>query len=700
MAGWGQEAGCRDAVRKSGRNVRAMPHPWRYVILSSVYRFRWVFCQMEVLQHCITASIRQILEHLPESLDETYARVLSQIPLANQAHAHRLLQCLMVAIRPLRVEELAELLAFEFGTAQGAVPKYRADWSPNDQVQAVLSTCSSLISIVGYPGFQVVQFSHFSVKEFLMSDRLTSSLGDFSRYQINPGPAHTIIAQACLGFFLHLDDHVNRESVKGFPLAEYATKHWVTHAQFEGVALRVKDGIESLFDCNKRHLAAWIRINNIEEGFHWLSPSTPLYYSSLCGFSDLVEHLANKHPKHVNAIGGRYEFPMFAALFRKHVRVAKILLKHGANVDIWGMESWLPLRDALRDVTIVQFLLNHGADVNFRRDDLRTPLHLAARYGELEVARVLLLHKADVGSRDDKGMIPLHLLFEENFRYDDKIVHFARLLLKHGADVNRRDEVNNTPLHLTRFRANHKCARFLLEHGADPGVENDRRQTPLHMLFENYIGEGSILDLTRFSLKHGVDVNIRTTNEGTLLHSAAFNGWLAITRLLLDRGANADTEHDEGETPLNLVSRGRYGFPGYGSEEDAVGVTRLLLERGVDVNAQDKNKTTPLHSAAFRGGLEVAKVLLNHGANTSAENDKGETPLHLVSQGGRYSKEGGDGIVWLLLERGEDVNAQTKNGWTPLHWAAINGELKTAQVLLFFVFFKKIALHSGTTAAP
>jgi len=603
----------------------------------------------------------------------------------------------MVAIRPLRVEELAELLAFEFGTAQGAVPKYRADWSPNDQVQAVLSTCSSLISIVGYPGFQVVQFSHFSVKEFLMSDRLTSSLGDFSRYQINPGPAHTIIAQACLGFFLHLDDHVNRESVKGFPLAEYATKHWVTHAQFEGVALRVKDGIESLFDCNKRHLAAWIRINNIEEGFHWLSPSTPLYYSSLCGFSDLVEHLANKHPKHVNAIGGRYEFPMFAALFRKHVRVAKILLKHGANVDIWGMESWLPLRDALRDVTIVQFLLNHGADVNFRRDDLRTPLHLAARYGELEVARVLLLHKADVGSRDDKGMIPLHLLFEENFRYDDKIVHFARLLLKHGADVNRRDEDDNTPLHLAMIWEMYECAKVLIEYDADPSVENDRRKTPLHILFGGYDGHGDdyydkgdyhdkdkILDLTRFSLDHGVDVNIRTTDEWTLLHSAAFRGWLAIAKLLLDHGANTTAESDHGETPLHLVSRGKYG-----PQEDGVGIAQLLLERGADVDARNKNEATPLHSAAFKGRLEVARVLLDHGADMTAENDQGETPLHLVSQCEYGFEEDGVEIAWLLLERGVDVNAQTKNEWTPLHSTAFKGRLEIAQVLLSFFSFKK-----------
>ena len=83
------------------------------------YRFRWVFCQLEVLRYCFPASIRQTLDRLPESLDDTYLQVLRQIPQVNQAHAHRMLQCLSVAARPLRVEELAEVLAFEFDEAQG-----------------------------------------------------------------------------------------------------------------------------------------------------------------------------------------------------------------------------------------------------------------------------------------------------------------------------------------------------------------------------------------------------------------------------------------------------------------------------------------------------------------------------------------------------------------------------------------------------
>jgi hypothetical protein len=429
-----------------------------------------------VLQHCFGSSIRQTLDQLPETLDDTYARVLSQIPPVNRANAHRMLQCLMVAVRPLRVEELAELLAFEFGIARAAVPKYRADWRPNDQVQAVQSTCSSLISIVDGNDSQIVQFSHFSVKEFLMSNRLTSSFGDFSQYQILPEPAHTILAQACLGYLLHLDGHVDEESIEDFPLAKYAAEHWVTHARFEGVASRVKDGMETLFDCDKPHFASWVGIYNMDEASSSESPSkilpTPLYYSSLCGFSDLVEHLSTKHPHQVNAIGGKYKFPLLAALVEKHITVAEILLKHDANVDIRGLRERAPLHEAIGCVGMVQSLLNKGADVNCRQDDLRTPLHLAVYHRELKVARVLVEHKADVDSLDKEGKMPLHVLLEISGRDNDGIlrVDLARLLLEHSTDINIRTPDEWTLLHAAAHRGRLEIVRALLDYGANPNV--------------------------------------------------------------------------------------------------------------------------------------------------------------------------------------------------------------------------------------
>ena len=143
----------------------------------------WVFCQLEILRHCLPPSVRHTLDELPESLDETYERVLKEIKKPNRDHARRLLQCLVVAIRPLHVEELAEVLAVDFDDAEG-IPKLKPNWRWEDQEQALLTSCSSLITIVETGYSRVVQFSHFSVKEFLTSARLATSSGDVSRYHI------------------------------------------------------------------------------------------------------------------------------------------------------------------------------------------------------------------------------------------------------------------------------------------------------------------------------------------------------------------------------------------------------------------------------------------------------------------------------------------------------------------------------------
>jgi hypothetical protein len=127
-----------------------------------------VYCQIETLRHCLPVVIGHALNGLPESLDETYERTLREIRKETREFAHRLFQCLTVAIRPLRVDELAEILAIRFHPGQ--LPQYQPDWKLDDAQEAVLSTCSSLISVVNMDGSPVVQFAHFSVKEFLTSE--------------------------------------------------------------------------------------------------------------------------------------------------------------------------------------------------------------------------------------------------------------------------------------------------------------------------------------------------------------------------------------------------------------------------------------------------------------------------------------------------------------------------------------------------
>ncbi|KAH9029584.1 ankyrin repeat-containing domain protein [Lactarius pseudohatsudake] len=449
--------------------------------------FRWVFCQLDALQHCFPSNLRQFLNELPESLDETYERILRGINKAQKDNARRLLQCLAVAVRPLRVEELAELLAFDFqGSSSGGIPKLKDDWRWDDQEEAVLSTCSSLITIVPSSGSQVVQFSHFSVKEYLTSPRLAQSNGDISRFHIDLEAAHTILAQACLGTLLRLDEHAD---AKGFPLVEYAARYWVDHARFEKVSLRVQDGMDDLFDSSKPHFAAWLRVRNMDEGWRLFSHDvprgvgSPLYYAAFCGFYDLAERLIMIHPEQVNAGGGRLLAPLPAALHKGHFDVANLLHKHGAIVDVRGDTERTPLYTASYDgrVDIMQWLLDHGADSNAPRYDGRTPLHAAANEAQLGAVQILLGYSVGINSRNDDGETPLHEVIMYPLCSEERKVGVMQLLLEHGADPNACDNKHSTPLHQATSKGLIEVARSILSHRANVDERDGEGRTPFQV---------------------------------------------------------------------------------------------------------------------------------------------------------------------------------------------------------------------------
>ena len=443
--------------------------------------------------------MRVILEELPETLDETYERVLKEINKANREYARRLLQCLTVASRPLRVEDLAEVLAIDFAApAHGGIPQLNPNWRWTDHHQAVLFTCSSLITIVDDGDSQVVQFSHFSVKEFLTSDRLARSSGDVSRYHIALEPAHTILAQACVGVLLRLDDSVDRRNSSGIPLVKYAARHLFDHAGFEEVASHIRVAMEYFFDADKPHWAAWTRIQEIDASWERFTPNRrakgafPLYYASLGGFYDLARYLVGKHPEHVNAKGGRMITPLMATLHEKHFQIAELLHQHGADVNVRGQSKATSLLVACTTGTmdIVQWLLNHGADVDAQSNESCAPIHSAAGWGRLEVVRMLVEHDADVNARGRDGMVPLHFATRHGESY---YVDIVQLLLDHGANPNARDDDDCTPLHYSCWWEKDDClpsqgtvegTHLLLMHGANIDAEDNKGRTPLQLALQ------------------------------------------------------------------------------------------------------------------------------------------------------------------------------------------------------------------------
>ena len=445
-------------------------------------------CQVVHICDCFPARIRCTLAELPETLDETYEITLRGINKANWVFAHRMFQFVSVASRPLRVEELAELLAFNFEA--GSIPEYYEDWRLEHPVNAVLSTCSTLLAIVNDGGSTVVQFSHLSVKEFLTSTRIAKATDTVSRYHVSMTPAHTLVAQACLGILLHLDNDVTSDSLGDFPLAGYAAEHWVDHARFGDVSGNVEDGMKQLFDPSKPHhlsICVWIcdpAVSTRERRTRSKTPP-PLFGTSL--------HCAAS----------------------------------------WGLH------------TVVEFLITEHLQDVCSRDftDNATPLHLASRNGHVKAAHKLIDHRADLTAQDDNGWTPLHLASQEGE------VDVARMLIERGADLKAQDHKGWSPLHVASHQGEVNVARMLIEHGADLKAQNNDGWTQLHLALQ--VGE---VDVARMLIERGADLSVQDNDGWTPLHLASYWGRVDVVHMLIENGADLEARNNDEETPLHLAS--------------------------------------------------------------------------------------------------------------------------------------------------
>ena len=447
-----------------------------------------MYCQLDTLRRCLPSSISKALKELPATLDDTYEKALQGISKERRQHALRLFQCLVAAIRPLDVRELAEILVIKFDS--DASSRLMEDWRPENPEEELLSACSTLISIVDVDGSKIVQFSHFSVKEFLTAPRLLEAEAeDIRHYHIPTDAAHAILARACLTVLLQWDENVDKNKLVSYPLVFYAAQYWVDHARPKGVEPQVKDVMTRLFDPKKPHLGAWIWIHDVDSDIKRPKdniderPSrvdaTPLYYASLCGLSWMAKHLITTRQEDVNAKCGRHGTPLHAASHKGQVDAARVLLDYGASVNVANRYRKIPLSvayDAKRD-DVIGLLLERDTGVNAEelfgyRGRL---LHRASADGRTGVVRMVLRCKADVNAKGDMQWTPLH------FASCHGHLEIVKLLVERKANVNAQVRDHGTPMHLATRRGHVEIVRVLLRNEGDAHIRTEDGRTALEI---------------------------------------------------------------------------------------------------------------------------------------------------------------------------------------------------------------------------
>ncbi|XP_070308414.1 ankyrin-2 isoform X13 [Odocoileus virginianus] len=435
--------------------------------------------------------------------------------------------------------------------------------------------------------------------------------------------------------------------------------------------------------------------------------NTALHIASLAGQAEVVKVLV-KEGANINAQSQNGFTPLYMAAQENHIDVVKYLLENGANQSTATEDGFTPLAVALQqghnqavaillendtkgkvrlpalhiaarkdDTKSAALLLqnDHNADVqskmmvNRTTESGFTPLHIAAHYGNVNVATLLLNRGAAVDFTARNGITPLHVASKRGN------ASMVKLLLDRGAQIDAKTRDGLTPLHCAARSGHDQVVELLLERGAPLLARTKNGLSPLHMA-----AQGDHVECVKHLLQHKAPVDDVTLDYLTALHVAAHCGHYRVTKLLLDKRANPNARALNGFTPLHIACK-----------KNRIKVMELLVKYGASIQAITESGLTPIHVAAFMGHLNIVLLLLQNGASPDVTNIRGETALHMAARAGQVE------VVRCLLRNGALVDARAREEQTPLHIASRLGKTEIVQLLLQHMAHPDAATTNGYT---
>ncbi|KAK7076768.1 Ankyrin repeat and FYVE domain-containing protein 1, partial [Halocaridina rubra] len=347
--------------------------------------------------------------------------------------------------------------------------------------------------------------------------------------------------------------------------------------------------------------------------------------------------------------------PLWQALDSKQEDIASILVQYHVDTDNWGegpdgcLQTLLHRAIDENREDIACFLIRSGCDVNAVRkpgpggsggeeaNDLQSPLHLCCSWGLEDTVQTLLEHGAKVNARDAENKTPLHHAIENCH------TTIISLLLSHPAlDLSLRDKSGVTPFAAAMSRKNNKAAQAILNREPKAAEQYDHKgHNFLHVAIQK-----KDIESVLFLLSINVDMHTRTQDQLSLtpLHLATLTGSEMIVRNLLLAGGGAINElTPQKQTVLHLAAA-----------HDHPHLASIFLDNGVRFDSLDDNHNNALHVAVKEGHLSVVKVLLTESRiNAGALNLRGQNPLHVLAN---YPKDNAAAIAEVFLETMPDYN--------------------------------------------
>ena len=391
---------------------------------------------------------------------------------------------------------------------------------------------------------------------------------------------------------------------------------------------------------------------------HLIFCHSALHAAVAGGHDKVVTRLLSENHSALNCHDYSGRTPLHEAVRKNDSTIVNILLDKQPQMVKYKCKHWQEVDETLLSL---EELAEYNADVCHCG---YTPLHLAARYGHLEVAILLIRKGARLDERDCTGATPVHVASCHNH---------ANLI---GGNLNVKTSNGSTPLHSAAACGAVEIIDYLLYKKASLTATDNYGLTALHYSIHN-IRFRSVVDLIAPRKGH---------LSGFFVHDNRYISvdglrWLDTLVKLLHRGSNVDAVDVDGQTALHIAAH--YGLA------DAVNV---LLQMNASMEMKDINGKTPVEVAfenapvepeqlpSFRatkiedvrehlhGHVMVIFLLLSHGASCGKCTSSSGSMLHTAIVKKQFH------IALLLLLKGANLTCKDSLGRTPLVTYLHNGE--------------------------
>lgn len=613
-------------------------------------------------------------EALPASLDALYGNILDRLDSHTWSLIMQALPWLLTATRPLHTNEL------RFAMALDMIADYDTIRGRMVSEAALTALCPSLI-IVSEQGF--VSFAHSSIRDFLFHPQTNR------KFRFDPRAVHEKLAALCLrslylpGFnardtFLYLRSQKVRtkdemvDLAAQFHLLGYASANWYLHANIVGESQKIWKCFDA-FLARHSSVKLWLMLclydDSLSAQAGWAFDTDELrlpiiHIPVMIKSTYLVEMLVQErlHDDQINAIN--YNMRNSDSRYRR------------PNLPING--GVLHFEDL--DLNMIKCLVRLGADIGLRDKQLHSPVQLAMLRRNQDLAMMLIqcARESNPLALKNNTRIVLEAVNETMpvvlmTVLDDECVDLSsHILLQENKTVF--GTYVTTPLEYACLFGMESIARILMTHPRmiDAQLRADRistRRNPTGVAFLTTLqGWG---DLTCIALKN-FPTNIasdRDMDGRTVLHHAAMEEWHDVIEICIEQlpRSKLNIQNKNGMTALHYAAKYRNWF---GSEQ--------LLDAGANALMEDNEGRTSGHTAAEAGSERVLRLLLDKGAMAVGNFDRRKrTVLHYAVTWNLIS------IVESIVGLNPDtVKAKDQDGRTAAHMAALFGSTSTLSFLL------------------